>query len=176
MTAAESPSIVVRDARSGERSVIDDLTRRAYAEYASIMDPVSWRGLSAAVRTALASDEPVQRIVAESDGAIVGSAMLYPPAANAYGDERRRVSWPEVRLVAVAPEARGRGIARALMEECVRRARDAGASAIGIHTSRSMQPAIRLYRAMGFVRAPEHDFQPPGGETVEGYVLELSPG
>jgi predicted N-acetyltransferase YhbS len=169
----DAHTFVIRDARADERPLIRDLTLRAYAEYQRIMDPLTWRGLSAALRTALASKEPVDRIVAEDHGTIIGSAMLYPAAANAYADESRRVSWPEVRLVSVAPDARGRGVARALMQECVRRARAAGAPALGIHTSKSMQAAIALYRDMGFVRAPEHDFHPPGAEVVEGYVLSL---
>jgi ribosomal protein S18 acetylase RimI-like enzyme len=83
------------------------------------------------------------------------------------------LSWPEVRLVSVAPEARGRGVARALMDECLRRARSSGATAIGLHTSRSMQAAMQMYKRMGFVRVPEFDHQPPGAELVEAYRLEL---
>jgi hypothetical protein len=45
---------------------------------------------------------------------------------------------------------------------------------LGLHTSRSMGAAIRLYQHMGFVRDPAHDFQPPGAELIEGYVLNLS--
>ncbi|HEY6829431.1 MAG TPA: GNAT family N-acetyltransferase, partial [Gemmatimonadaceae bacterium] len=77
-------------------------------------------------------------------------------------------------LVAVAPEARGRGIARALVEECIRRARVQGAKEVGLHTSRSMRAAMAMYADLGFVRAPERDFQPPGAELVEGYRLRLS--
>ena len=36
--------------------MIRELTLRAYAEYADIMEPASWRGLSQALRDALASD------------------------------------------------------------------------------------------------------------------------
>jgi ribosomal protein S18 acetylase RimI-like enzyme len=62
------------------------------------------------------------------------------------------------------------------MEECVRRARRAGADALGLHTSRSMRAAIRLYERMGFVRAPERDFRPEGAELVEAYRLPLGAG
>jgi len=165
-------TFVIRDARSDERDVVAELTKRSYAEYATIMDPKSWRGLSAAIHAALKSSEAT-RIVAEDHGTVIGSVMLYPPRANAYGEEVRRVGWPEVRLVAVDPAARGRGVAQALMDECVRRARASGATNLGIHTSRSMRAAMRLYARMGFVRAPEHDFQPPGAERVQGYRLAL---
>jgi hypothetical protein len=36
-----------------------------------------------------------------------------------------------------------------------------------------MRSAMRLYERMGFVRDPEHDFQPPGAELVEGYLMRL---
>jgi len=60
------------------------------------------------------------------------------------------------------------------MDECVRRARRAGATELGLHTSRSMRVAMRMYERMGFTRAPEHDFQPPGAELVEAYRLSLA--
>jgi GNAT superfamily N-acetyltransferase len=164
----------IRDAVPGERSVIRELTLRAYAEYAKIMDPASWRGLEQALHNALASDEAVERIVADDEGNIVGSAMLYASEMDAYGALGSRLTAPEIRLVAVAPEARGRGIARALVGECIRRAREQGANEVGLHTSGSMRAAMAMYANMGFVRAPERDFQPPGAELVEGYRLILA--
>jgi GNAT superfamily N-acetyltransferase len=83
------------------------------------------------------------------------------------------LAWPEVRLLAVPPEARGRGVSKALMDECLRRARRAGATAMGIHTSRSMRVAMQIYERMGFIRIPEYDHQVPGGERVEAYRLQL---
>jgi predicted N-acetyltransferase YhbS len=164
---------VVRDARESDREAIRDLTLRAYAEYADVMAPESWAGLSAAVEAALASNDPMQRIVADDEGALIGSVLLYPPSVRAYGDLAGEAAVPELRLLAVAREARGRGVGRALVDECVRRARREGASALGLHTSRSMAAAVQLYARMGFERAPELDFQPPGAELVEGYRLRL---
>lgn len=166
-------SLALRDARPDERDAVGDLTLRAYAELAAVMAPSAWAGLEQAVRSALDTDAPAERIVAEAAGALVGSVMLYPPAVDAYGGAAGRVPWPELRLLAVAPEARGLGVGRALLDECVRRARRMGARALGLHTSRSMRAAIALYERTGFVRAPEHDFQPEGAERVEGYLLRL---
>ena len=165
--------IVVRAARPAEHERIARLTLQAYAEYASVMEPSAWAALEQAVRASLADDTGVTRLVAEDAGTIVGSAALYAPDSAAYGSLASPTSWPEVRLVAVAPHARGNGIARALVEECIRRARLARATVLGLHTSRSMRAAITLYERMGFVRDPEHDFHPPGAELVEGYLLRL---
>ena len=168
-----SDGLTVRDARPDEHGAVAELTLRAYAEYARVMAPAAWAGLDGAVRAALAADAPAERIVAELEGNLVGSVALYPPAADAYNGLAGRASWPELRLLAVAPEARGHGVGRALVDECVRRARHMGAAELGLHTSESMRVAMEMYERMGFVRAPEHDFQPEGAELVRGYRLPL---
>ena len=166
-------TIDIRVATPADRDEIARLTDAAYREYASSMEPSAWAALEEALRASLSDDVGVTRIVAELDGTIIGSAALYDPGTDAYGSLASRAHWPEVRLVAVAPSARGRGVATLLVNDCVRRARASGATTIGLHTSRSMRTAQQLYERMGFVRDPEHDFQPPGAELVEGYRLAL---
>ena len=166
-------AVHVRTAIPTDRGTIARLTLAAYREYATVMEPAAWHALDQAVRASLVDDTGVTRLVAELDGAIAGSAALHAPEAAAYGDLTELTPWPEVRLVAVDPKLRGLGVARALVEECIRRARASGAAMLGLHTSRSMRDAVRLYESMGFVRDPEHDFQPPGAELVEGYLLRL---
>jgi ribosomal protein S18 acetylase RimI-like enzyme len=168
----DTDALVVRDARPDEREAIRALTLQAYEQYAATMAPSAWEGLSGAIGNGLQVEE-AERIVAERGGRLLGSVMLFPRAADAYGNIAGRASWPELRLLAVAPEARGQGVGEALVEECIRRARRMGAAELGLHTSESMAAAIRMYRRMGFVRAPEHDFQPEGAELVEAYRLPL---
>jgi predicted N-acetyltransferase YhbS len=163
----------IRDARDTDRPAIRALTVRAYEDYATVMSADSWAGLRGAVIAALDSDAPVESIVADDHGTLIGSVMLYPPDASAYGDYTGQLPAPELRLLAVSGAARGRGVGRALVEECIRRARAMGASSLGLHTSKSMAVAMQLYARMGFERAPELDFQPPGSELVEGYRLPL---
>ena len=165
--------LTIRDARPEDRPAIRALTLAAYGEYADVMEPDAWAALEAALLVALDVEQGVERIVATLDGAVVGSVLLFAPAADAYGGLTAEAAVPELRLLAVAPAGRGRGVGEALVRECVRRARSAGAHELGLHTSRSMRPAIRLYTRLGFTRAPERDFQPPGAELVEGYRLPL---
>jgi predicted N-acetyltransferase YhbS len=171
LMANGSPTFQIRDARDDERAAIRALTWAAYAQYATIMAPGAWAGLEQALRHAI--DANAIRIVAEQDGKLVGSVMLFAPSAASYGAPEARSSVPELRLLAVAPEVRGAGVGEALVAACVARARQLGASAIGLHSSESMQAAIRMYTRMGFVRAPERDFQPPGAELVQAYELQL---
>ena len=72
----------------------------------------------------------------------------------------------------MAREARGRG-SSALVDECIRRARLAGATALGLHSSKSMSGGAAVSAHGASRRAPELDFQPPGAEVVWGYRLVL---
>jgi len=101
---------------------------------------------------------PVERIVAERNGTIIGSVLLYPPLAKAYAEAIASAGWPEVRLLAVAPVARGQRVGTALMDECEQRARRVGATMLGLHTMDMMQAAVHMYEHRGFERAPELDF------------------
>jgi GNAT superfamily N-acetyltransferase len=165
-------TVAIRDALDGELDAIRDLTLAVYREYATVMTPDAWAGLEGAVRAALEAAD-AQRIVADDDGTLIGSVTLFPPDSVAYGEYTGALPAPELRLLAVSRTQRGRGIGRALVEECIRRARRDGATALGLHTSSSMAIARDLYLRMGFERAPELDFFPPGAEHVEGYRLRL---
>ena len=162
-----------RDARDDERDALRDVTLAAFEEYAAIMPEALWAEYRQELLATLDAEGPVERIVAERRGAIVGSVLLFPPAADAYGGTAASVDSPEVRLLAVVPAARGEGVGAALMEECVRRARRAGATTLGLHTMDMMRTAMRMYERMGFVRAPDRDFSPAEGVLVKGYRLDL---
>jgi GNAT superfamily N-acetyltransferase len=112
--------------------------------------------------------------VAEKEGAILGSVLLYPPGTAFSNPDEDPLACPEVRLLAVAPEARGQRIGTALMKECIRPVRRLGVACLNLHTTDMMQVAMRMYEEMGFARAPELDFHPDPGITVKAYRLELS--
>jgi GNAT superfamily N-acetyltransferase len=173
MPSTEKP-FHIRDARADEVDTISKLALAVYKQYATIMKPPAWESLKGAVMNGLATTAPVERIVAEQNGELVGSVMLFPAAVSAYGNLTGHASIPELRLLAVTPAARGHGIARALVEECIERTHKAGEKELGIHTSLSMHAAIHLYESMGFTRFPTDDFQPEGAELVTAYRLPLS--
>ena len=77
------------------------------------------------------------------------------------------------RLLAVHPEARGRGLGRLLTEECIRRARASGRDAVGLHTTQLMNVARAMYERIGFVRVPALDFFPIPTFRVMAYRLTL---
>lgn len=162
----------IRDARAGDRDAIREVTLAAYGEYATQM-PALWERYRATILATLADVAPAEQIVAEQAGAVVGAVLLYPAGAALPGAEGARMRWPEVRLLAVAPPGRGRGVGAALMQECVGRARAARAPVLALHTTELMRAALRLYARLGFVRAPELDLPVAPTLTVHGYRLDL---
>ena len=166
------PERLIREAGVADRGAIHDLTLAAYEEYASRMPPALWRGYRENIEATLAAPAPAAQLVAEAAGVVVGSVLLYPAMADVAAGR----PWPEVRLLAVAPAARGRGIGGALMRECIQRTRASGATALSLHTTDLMRVAKAMYERMGFVRAPEQDFQPEGAELVMGYRLAIDGG
>jgi predicted N-acetyltransferase YhbS len=168
-------SLHIRDARDSDRDAIRDVTLSAYEEYAALM-PQHWENYRRDVLATLADVRPAEQIIAEQDGSIVGTVLFYPTGASLHRPNNTLVSidWPEMRLLAVAPAARGQGVGTALMQECVRRARRSRAAAFTLHTTDMMQIAMRMYERMGFVLAPALDFRPAEDVIVKGYRLNLN--
>ena len=76
-------------------------------------------------------------------------------------------------MLAVAPDCRGRGIGRKLVEACLERAQAAGKTEVRLHTMDAMVAPEALYRSLGFVRDPGADFTPAPGVTALAYKLPL---
>jgi predicted N-acetyltransferase YhbS len=168
----------IRDARASDRAAIEAVTLSAYEQYrrgdaARPLGPLPREHRDHPRRGA-----PDTQIVAEEDGRIVGAVLLYPAGArlDSPGGASMTLTFPEVRLLAVAPSARGQGIGALLMDECVRRARESGAEALTLHTTEMMASGHAALRAPRVSRMPELDFEPAPGVTVKGFRLDLSPG
>lgn len=161
----QSARFFIREARAEDAAAARNLTLEAFQEYAGSMPPDAWSMYRENLIETLGRPEWATHIVAVEADTIIGSVFLTRPEMS---EEE-----PEVRLLAVAPAARGRGVGRALMEDCVRRTRGEGHSALRLHTSDMMKAATRLYTQMGFVRAPDLDFSPMEGALVKGYRLYL---
>jgi GNAT superfamily N-acetyltransferase len=80
-----------------------------------------------------------------------------------------------IRLLAVAPECRGKGIGKALTQFCIEQARGLGKSKVILHSTKAMETAWMMYERMGFERFSEIDFQ-QGNLDVFGFRLNLETG
>lgn len=165
-----SPALIVRDARPGELAEIGDLRVAAY-EAGGFLADASHYGET--LRT-LGHDGRGQILAAvdEPSGQILGTVMLqlWPDAGHVV----RSPDEAEVRALAVAPEARGRGVGRALLQAVTDRARASGVRHLVLCTQTTMLAAQHLYLQAGFRRLPERDFTPVPGFTLPAYGLLLS--
>ncbi len=66
----------------------------------------------------------------------------------------------ELKRMWVAPEARGIGLGRRILQELERVARDGGAQVVRLETNRALSEAIALYRGSGFLEVEAFNDEP----------------
>jgi DNA-binding MarR family transcriptional regulator/GNAT superfamily N-acetyltransferase len=100
--------------------------------------------------------------IAERDGAPIGSVMLVKQS-----DETAKL-----RMLIVEPKARGLGVGRALVEECIRFARRSGYREMVLWTHSILTAARRIYASVGFeiIETETHD---EFGPELEGETWRL---
>ena len=148
----------IRKAEPGEYLALGELTARAYLddglldygegdEYLPVLKDVAHRARAAEVLVAV-----------DGDRLLGGVTFVAGPGPMA---DIARPGEAEIRALAVAREARGRGAGEALVRACLDRARAVdGCVSVVLSSQRSMHSAHRLYERLGFVRTPERDWNP----------------
>lgn len=125
-----------RPATLADRHAIEDIVRQAYSPYiARIGRPP---GPMLDDYEALISDGRV--FVIEAEGVIQGLIVLIPEKDAMLLEN-----------VAVAPEFKGKGTGRSLLEFAERSARAAGYRAVRLYTHEKMTENIALYTRIGYV-------------------------
>ncbi len=112
-------------------------------------------------------------LVATEDGRILGTSTL-ELEARIVSDHPQEPLGPgeaHLRMLGVDPEARRRGVGRALVEACIAAARDAGKTVLTLHTTEAMGAARRMYESMGFRRG--RDKVEDDGFRLLAYELRL---
>ncbi|MFI2778632.1 GNAT family N-acetyltransferase [Streptomyces sp. ALB3] len=164
--------VSIRPVRPAQFEALGEITAQAYLgdglldlgagdPYLDQLRAVERRAAEAEVLVAL-----------DADGRLLGGVTYVAPGSPwadvASQDEA------EFRMLAVSPEARGRGAGEALVRACVDRARAAGGlSGLVLSTQPAMLGAHRIYRRLGFVRTPERDWCPLPDLPLLTYRLEL---
>jgi ribosomal protein S18 acetylase RimI-like enzyme len=159
---------MVRDARPDELDVIGDLRVAAYRADGFLS---ASSGYAATLRS-LGADGQGEVLAAVDGGQVVGTVMLLGWPA---GQMARGPGEAEVRALAVAPGARGRGVGAALVTAMIERAAGQGIRQLVLLTLPEMRAAHRLYSQAGFSRLPDRDWSPRPGEVLLAYGLVLAP-
>ncbi len=108
-------------------------------------------------------DEKFDRAwIAERDGEVVGSVFV----------TRGSEGVAQLRMLYVEPSARGLGLGRRLVDECIRFSRARGYKMLMLWTHDILTPAIRIYQAAGFklIREERHN---EFGHDVNGQFWEV---
>lgn len=114
-------------------------------------------------------------LAAVSSEGKIGGALVYFSDMKFYGSggiATQEKNAAGFRLLAVNPSLRGNGIAKLLVNECIRKAREKKFAQVIIHTTMAMQTAWKMYERMGFRRSLDLDFM-QGDLAVLGFRLIL---
>ena len=168
--------MLIRPAAPDELAAVGELTVSAYAAdgYLDGTEDYSDELRAAARRAELAT---LLVAVADRSNSVSQAGQLLGTATFCLaGTPYAEVSRPgeaEFRMLAVAAEARGQGVGAALVQSCIDLARTAGSTALALCSLQEMLPAHRIYQRIGFVRAPDRDWDPHAGLTLVAFVLAL---
>jgi ribosomal protein S18 acetylase RimI-like enzyme len=159
----------VRDARPEEFTAIGDLRVAAYRADGFLSGTSRYEP---ALR-ALGTDGTGEILVAVDDGRLLGTVMLMPWP---HGNVVRSPDEAEIRALAVAEQARGSGIGRALVTAVIERAKAWDLRRLLLLTHPDMRAAQHLYAEAGFCRLPDLDWQPGSGPALLAFSRKLGEG
>ena len=156
--------------RNYQSSDAENLNRIAVAAFDQFRDHYGdWPAMLAGLSKTSALGASGEVIIAELQHKPAGAVAYFGPNSQkaAFFDQR----WPIIRMLVVDPAFRGKGIGRALSDECIARAERDGSPIIALHTSPIMSVALPMYLKMGFVKA--YDAPPIFGVAYAVYTKAL---
>lgn len=169
-TGGKDRKYVLRDPGPGDLGWIVERHGALYGEEYGWRGP--FEGMCAGIVSDFAKnfDPKLEKCwIAEVDGARAGCVMLVKDDPKAKTADVSRV-----RLLLLEPFARGMGLGRKLVEECVTFSRAKGYRRITLWTHKELTAARAIYDKLGFVKTGEESHDDWGGKaTSEFWDLEL---
>jgi ribosomal protein S18 acetylase RimI-like enzyme len=164
--------VEIRLARPEEYEEAGEVTAGAYLEYARPGDH-EWGEYLQELADVAGRADRTGIYVAVEEGRVLGCVTLELDGTVGDDDKELPPDVSSIRMLAVRPEARGRGIGRDLMEATLQRSREAGKRTVVLRTTHLMKVAQGMYERMGFERDPERDEHLDSGLTLMAYRLGL---
>ncbi|MGW7818393.1 GNAT family N-acetyltransferase [Streptomyces puniciscabiei] len=149
---------VIRQATPGDYESLGEITARAYLQD-GLLDFGESDAYLGELRDVAKRAAAADVLVATQNGTLLGG-VTFVPSGGPMADIARPGE-AEIRMLAVAHAARGRGAGEALVRACIDRARTIESCArIVLSTQHTMHAAHRIYERLGFVRTPARDWNP----------------
>lgn len=145
--------IEIRSAVAADLPAVHRLVSAAYAEFEPWLTPANWARMTGNIAKVVEPGAAGRLRVGQLGDQLAGTVTYLPPGPKDY--QRVPPEWAVIRVLAVDPALRGRGVARALTEDCLAMARADHAPAVGLHTAEMMVAARALYEGAGFMRHRE---------------------
>lgn len=162
--AAASPSVVLREPVPGDMGWVVMQHGAVYArEYGFNWE---FEGLVAGITAGFISNFKPGRDkgwIAEVDGERAGSAFVVQKTGTV----------AQLRLLVLVPEARGLGLGRSLVDECIGFARSAGYRKLVLWTNGHLVAARGIYKSLGFRLTQKEPFHGYGKKDLVGETWEL---
>ncbi|MEI4769102.1 GNAT family N-acetyltransferase [Psychrobacillus sp. FJAT-51614] len=152
--------ITIDTLKEHEKDIVRQLLVESYSQFkSSYMNVQDWLDYAKDLKESV--DNPaVDKILVARDGeTLLGTLQLFTNSNAAYGRPELEIHSPIIRMLAVSPNARGKGIAQALLKESIHYAREKNSKHVYLHTSDKMTSAIRLYEWLGFKRDTSKEFK-----------------
>jgi ribosomal protein S18 acetylase RimI-like enzyme len=150
--------IVIRPVEPTEYETLGDITAQAYLQDGLLAFGESDRYLGELKDVAKRAAAADVLVATQGDQLLGGVTFVPSPGPMA---ELARPGEAEIRMLAIARAARGRGAGEGLVRACIDRAKAMdGCTGIVLSTQPPMHTAHRIYERLGFTRAPERDWNP----------------
>ena len=143
MNTEKNYSLVVRPIKKEDNTAIAGIIRKTLEEYNSALPGTAYFDKSLDDMYEAYQKKGEIYYVALLDGEIIGGAGI-----GKLVEEGGRFC--ELQKMYILPKARGKGVGRKLMEQCLEFAREAGYEKCYLETFSYMQAALKLYIKTGF--------------------------
>ena len=174
--AGGAAPLVIRDARPDEFEAVGRMMVAVYSGLEGFPKPEAqpdYYKVLANIGEEAAKAGARLLVALEADG--IAGAVVFPSRMSEHGsgatagDDQHACGFG---FLAAEPAARGRGVAKALVERCIELGRDAGKTRIVVHATEAMTTARAILAARGFERTPALDVR-EGPMPVFGYRFAL---
>lgn len=159
----------IRPVRPDEHEALGELIVDAYAA----LDPQGLGGYADELRAVGDRTRGAEVLVAVDDDGRVLGGVTYVPGPGSPWAEFDEPDAAGIRMLAVVPDGRGRGVGEALSRACIDLARADGRGQVVLHSTDWMPAAQRLYLRLGFERDPSMDWEYNPGHWLRGFRLTL---